>query len=262
MLLLNADTELTPKTVQSITGYLNANPRVAIAGPRIVNAAGTYERSAHGFPTPISLLLLARWWPGPQVERPSTPTVEPERRPGALAALARRDELSSPAVRLGARCRSRHSAGAVLGGMALTRPTFSIRRRSTSATGCGRQGGKYTMRRLRPSSTLGAPARRSRPPTVSVSSSEALNVSPDFDIQAQGGRYTRCIRNRTAWPTGPRGRPRLASAGNPERRDRIRGRIAAWRRGLTELREGRSAHRGRSEPGFIASTNTAVRSSA
>jgi len=43
VLLLNADTELTPRTLQALTRYLDQHPRVAIAGPRIVNAPFSYS---------------------------------------------------------------------------------------------------------------------------------------------------------------------------------------------------------------------------
>jgi N-acetylglucosaminyl-diphospho-decaprenol L-rhamnosyltransferase len=94
VLLLNADTELTSRTVESLAAYLDDHPTVAIAGPRIVNAAGTYEQSAHRFPTATSLLLHARWWPGPQSARPRAPSAHhpPERRLRPLAALARWNE--------------------------------------------------------------------------------------------------------------------------------------------------------------------------
>jgi GT2 family glycosyltransferase len=74
VLLLNADTELRAGAVEALTGYLDAHPRVAVAGPRIVDIRGTYERSAHPFPTPISLLLHAHWWPGPQARTPLDPS--------------------------------------------------------------------------------------------------------------------------------------------------------------------------------------------
>jgi len=81
VLLLNADTELRPGAVGALTRYLDEHPHVAMAGPRIVNAAGAFERSAHPFPTPTSLLLHAHWWPGPQARRPAD---SPRRRKGRL----------------------------------------------------------------------------------------------------------------------------------------------------------------------------------
>jgi GT2 family glycosyltransferase len=57
VLLLNADTELTPGTVEALAAYLDDHPVVAMAGPRIVTATGRYESSVHRFPTPMALLL-------------------------------------------------------------------------------------------------------------------------------------------------------------------------------------------------------------
>jgi GT2 family glycosyltransferase len=57
VLLLNADTELTPGTMEALAAYLDDHPAVAIAGPRIVTATGRYESSVHRFPTPIALFL-------------------------------------------------------------------------------------------------------------------------------------------------------------------------------------------------------------
>jgi N-acetylglucosaminyl-diphospho-decaprenol L-rhamnosyltransferase len=57
VLLLNADTQLTQGAVQALRTYLDEHPAVALAGPRLVTAAGTYEPSAHRFPTPLALLL-------------------------------------------------------------------------------------------------------------------------------------------------------------------------------------------------------------
>lgn len=57
VLLLNADTELTRGAVEALTAYLDDHPEVAVAGPRLVTVSGTYEPSAHRFPTPLALLL-------------------------------------------------------------------------------------------------------------------------------------------------------------------------------------------------------------
>lgn len=57
VLLLNADTELTSGAVTALVAYLDDHASVAMAGPRIVTVAGTYEPSAHDFPTPMALLL-------------------------------------------------------------------------------------------------------------------------------------------------------------------------------------------------------------
>jgi N-acetylglucosaminyl-diphospho-decaprenol L-rhamnosyltransferase len=57
VLLLNADTQLTPGAVEALAAYLDDHPAAAMAGPRLVTATGTYEPSAHRFPTPLALLL-------------------------------------------------------------------------------------------------------------------------------------------------------------------------------------------------------------
>jgi GT2 family glycosyltransferase len=57
VVLLNADTELTPGTVEALAAYLEDHPAVAMAGPRIVTATGKHESSVHRFPTPIALFL-------------------------------------------------------------------------------------------------------------------------------------------------------------------------------------------------------------
>lgn len=57
VLLLNADTQLTRGAVEALAAYLDDHPAAAVAGPRLVTATGTYEPSAHRFPTPLALLL-------------------------------------------------------------------------------------------------------------------------------------------------------------------------------------------------------------
>lgn len=57
VLLLNADTEIGRGTSEKIVEYLDRHPRVAVAGPRIVTASGTHEPSVHRFPTPLPLLV-------------------------------------------------------------------------------------------------------------------------------------------------------------------------------------------------------------
>lgn len=57
VLLLNADTQLTTGAVEALAAYLDGHPTAAMAGPRLVSATGTYEPSAHRFPTPLTLLL-------------------------------------------------------------------------------------------------------------------------------------------------------------------------------------------------------------
>lgn len=57
VLLLNADTELTPGAVNALAAYLDDHAAAAMAGPRLVTIAGTFDPSAHRFPTPLALLL-------------------------------------------------------------------------------------------------------------------------------------------------------------------------------------------------------------
>jgi GT2 family glycosyltransferase len=57
VLLLNADTELSLETVSALGTYLDGHSAAAIAGPRLVDDAGSYEPSAHRFPTPVALLM-------------------------------------------------------------------------------------------------------------------------------------------------------------------------------------------------------------
>ncbi len=47
LLLLNSDTLLAPGALDALSDYLDAHPRVAIAGPRLVSPDGLLERSCH-----------------------------------------------------------------------------------------------------------------------------------------------------------------------------------------------------------------------
>jgi GT2 family glycosyltransferase len=51
VLLLNADTTLEPQALTALGRYLDEHPRAAVVGPRLVNADGTLQRSAHPFPS-------------------------------------------------------------------------------------------------------------------------------------------------------------------------------------------------------------------
>jgi hypothetical protein len=50
-LLLNSDAWVVGDAVERLTAYLDAHPRVAVAGPRLANADGSLQRSVRGFPT-------------------------------------------------------------------------------------------------------------------------------------------------------------------------------------------------------------------
>jgi len=51
VLLLNSDAWATGDAVETLAAYLDANPDVGIAGPRLLNPDGTLQRSVRGFPT-------------------------------------------------------------------------------------------------------------------------------------------------------------------------------------------------------------------
>jgi len=57
VLLLNSDTELDPGALEALTAYLDAHPRVAIVGPRILNSDRTLQPSCFPFPTPLTAFL-------------------------------------------------------------------------------------------------------------------------------------------------------------------------------------------------------------
>jgi GT2 family glycosyltransferase len=51
ILLLNSDTTISSDAPRSLGGYLAEHPSVAIAGPRLLNADGSLQRSAHPYPS-------------------------------------------------------------------------------------------------------------------------------------------------------------------------------------------------------------------
>jgi len=57
VLLLNADTEIAPGTLEPIARYLDAHPTVGLLGPRLTNPDGTPQRSCYHWPTPGFVLL-------------------------------------------------------------------------------------------------------------------------------------------------------------------------------------------------------------
>ena len=61
VLLLNADTWIRPGSVESLTAYLDAHPRAALVGPRLVNEDGSLQRSCHRFPEPLMTMLDYSW---------------------------------------------------------------------------------------------------------------------------------------------------------------------------------------------------------
>jgi GT2 family glycosyltransferase len=63
VLLLNSDVLLAHDTLHVLVDHLDANPRAAIVGPRLHNPDGTLQRSAHGFPRPMTFRPLVRHIP-------------------------------------------------------------------------------------------------------------------------------------------------------------------------------------------------------
>jgi N-acetylglucosaminyl-diphospho-decaprenol L-rhamnosyltransferase len=57
VLLLNSDTRVRSGALQVLSRYLDQHVRVAIAGPRLLNANETLQPSAFAFPTPLVSLL-------------------------------------------------------------------------------------------------------------------------------------------------------------------------------------------------------------
>ena len=60
-LLLNSDAFPKPGAIQSLIDYLRANPRAALAGPRLLNADGSLQASCFKFPTPLRAWLENLW---------------------------------------------------------------------------------------------------------------------------------------------------------------------------------------------------------
>lgn len=65
VLLLNADTQVQPGTLASLSDYLDQHPQAAIVGPRIVYPDGSPQPSCYPFPNPVDEFLrestLQRW---------------------------------------------------------------------------------------------------------------------------------------------------------------------------------------------------------
>lgn len=57
VLILNSDTTIAPDALQALGSYLAEHPRVALAGPRLVDAQGRLQRSAYPFPSAADTLL-------------------------------------------------------------------------------------------------------------------------------------------------------------------------------------------------------------
>ena len=69
VLVLNPDCVVAPGALATLHAWMRANPRCAIAAPRILNTDGSVEFSARSFPTHLTFLfnrysLATRLWPG------------------------------------------------------------------------------------------------------------------------------------------------------------------------------------------------------
>ena len=74
LLLLNPDAVLEASVTPALCAYLDAHPRVAVVGPRILDADGALQASARRFPGVSTLAggrstWLTRAWPGNPVSR-------------------------------------------------------------------------------------------------------------------------------------------------------------------------------------------------
>jgi GT2 family glycosyltransferase len=75
VLWLNTDTILRPDSLGTLIGFLEAHPRAGIAGPKVLNADGTFQpQCKRGLPTPLASLCyvtgIDRLFPrNPEVSR-------------------------------------------------------------------------------------------------------------------------------------------------------------------------------------------------
>src|SRR5262249_5164607 len=68
ILWLNTDTILRPDSLETLWHFMERNARVGAAGPKVLNADGTFQAQCRrGVPTPMVSLFylwkLHRWWP-------------------------------------------------------------------------------------------------------------------------------------------------------------------------------------------------------
>lgn len=56
-LILNPDTVVHPGAIEMLAAFLDAHPRVGVAGPRLLNTDGSIQPAAFRFPTPIMTTL-------------------------------------------------------------------------------------------------------------------------------------------------------------------------------------------------------------
>jgi len=66
LLLLNSDTVVRPGAVEAMAAYMDAHPELGAVGPRLLNADGSVQLSAHDFPRldhDAVMLLDVKHWP-------------------------------------------------------------------------------------------------------------------------------------------------------------------------------------------------------
>jgi hypothetical protein len=219
VLLLNADTELTPGTVAALGAYLDDHPVVAMAGPRIVTASGRYESSVHRFPTPMALFVE-------------------ESGMRRLLDLDRRNQWRARSADwiLGAALAIRRQAFEAVGGFD---ETYFLYHEEVDLCHRLREAGweihyspVATVRHVGGAST----------------SQRAVEAYGHYIRSTQRFARLRLSRLDTAGVravlaavlVGRLGRDvaRLAWVRDPDRRERLRGQTGVWLRGLTALREG------------------------
>lgn len=74
LFLLNNDTQLKPGAIETLAAYLDKNPRIGAAAPKVLNADGTVQGTIKRFPTSAAAIagrysLLARLVPNNRLSR-------------------------------------------------------------------------------------------------------------------------------------------------------------------------------------------------
>jgi len=62
VLLLNSDAEVLPGALDSLVTFLDANPRVGVAAPRLLNSDLSDQGTARAFPTPAAAVFGRKSW--------------------------------------------------------------------------------------------------------------------------------------------------------------------------------------------------------
>jgi hypothetical protein len=218
VLLLNADTELTPGTVETLAAYLDDHPTAAMAGPRIVTVTGRYEPSVYRFPTPMPLLLY-------------------ESGVGRMLGLGRRSEWRPRRVDwvLGAVLAIRREAFEAVGGFDeayfLYQEEVDLCYRLRAAGWEIHYAPVATVLHVGGASTTQSAAETFGQYVRSTQRFARLRLSRP---RAAG---VRAVLTAVLVARLVREAAQLAWARDRERREHLRGRIAAWRRGLAALRE-------------------------